>query len=88
MLDLKSVYAKLGRAEEHFELLKGEIGPWTEKCSYHLPLAHNPQFTEHRLIAQQLGPAPDLLRWSLMIGDCVTNLRVQPGSPHLRSSEA
>jgi hypothetical protein len=75
MLDLTGVYAKLGRAEEHFRAVDVEIDSWLKSCEYRFPLKHNVDFTRHAIVAQLNGTKPDLIKWTLIIGDCINNLR-------------
>jgi hypothetical protein len=74
-LDLGSCLAKLRRAEEHFDDVKHEVMRWGEKPGYVFALENNSDWTEHRMVARLVGPKPDLVRWSLMFGDAISNLR-------------
>jgi hypothetical protein len=76
VLDLKSVYGKLGRAEEHFQAVDAEISSWMKDCTYSFAFEHNADFTRHAVVLRRVGPDPDLLRWTLIIGDCINNLRI------------
>jgi hypothetical protein len=75
MLDLTSVYGKLGRGEEHFKQVDAEISAWMKCCTNNVSFEHNSDFTRHALILRRVGPDPNLLRWTLIIGDCINNLR-------------
>lgn len=73
--DLGSCLAKLRRSEEHFDDVKNEIVAWSKKDGYAFFLEHNSDFTEYRMVTRLIGVEPDLVRWSLMIGDAISNLR-------------
>lgn len=73
-LDLRSVLAKLGRAYEHTQTVKGEILGWRNSNPYIVTREHNSDFTRHSLVAH-LGIKPMAVRWTLMVGDVVHNLR-------------
>jgi hypothetical protein len=75
MLDPKSVYGKLSSAEEHFKLVDAEISAWMKGCTYSFAFRHNADFTRHAVVLSRTDPEPDLLRWTLIIGDCINNLR-------------
>ena len=74
-LDLSSVYAKLEWATTHFKAVDSEIDTWLNSGDNKLIYERNEDFTQHYLRAHMPGPRPDFQRWSLIIGDCVTNLR-------------
>jgi hypothetical protein len=75
MLDPKSVYGKLSSAEEHFKLVDAEISAWMKGCTYSFAFRHNADFTRHAVVLSRTDPEPDLLRWTLILGDCINNLR-------------
>jgi hypothetical protein len=75
MLDLRSVYGKLDRAEEHFKHVDAEISAWMKRCTNSVAFEHNSDFTRHAVVLKRIGPEPELLRWTLIIGDCINNLR-------------
>lgn len=74
-LDLTSVYAKLNRAEEHFKAVDGEISRWLESGRYESFFERGTWGTRIGIGVCRVGPPPDLVRWSLIIGDCINNLR-------------
>ncbi len=74
-LNLNSVYAKLNWAISHFELIDTEILAWLHSGNNEILYQRNEDATQHYLRAWMPGPRPDFERWSLMIGDCLTNLR-------------
>jgi hypothetical protein len=73
--DLSSVLKKLRHAERHFEAVNDDIKAWLETSSNTLVPERNDDFTKYALVARFQGPAPDLERWSLGMGDAVSNLR-------------
>lgn len=73
-LDLASVLAKIGRADEHAKTLKKEILRWRDSNPYMVTRQHNADFTKHFLVAH-IGVEPPTVRWTLMLGDVVHNLR-------------
>jgi hypothetical protein len=73
-LNLSSVLAKLGRADEHAQAVKAEIKRWRDSRPYTVTREHNADFTRHSLVAH-IGIEPPLLRWTLMVGDAVHNMR-------------
>jgi hypothetical protein len=73
-LNLKSALAKLGRAHEHAQAVKSEIKAWGDSNPYMITRERNAELTRHSLIAH-VGSPPPLLRWTLMVGDAVHNLR-------------
>ncbi len=74
-LDLTSVYAKLEWALTHFKAVDLEIDAWLHSGENKIIVERNEDATQHYLRAHMPGPKPDSQRWSLMIGDCLTNLR-------------
>jgi len=74
-LDLTGTWAKLAWARHHFEIVDGEIVAWLKGNPHELVFERNEQFTKYWLKVRRIGPAPNLKRWGLIIGDCVTNLR-------------
>ncbi len=74
-LDLTSVYAKLDRAEEHFKAVDAEIAKWANS-SHHEPFFERGGYgTRLGIAVTHVGPPPDLIRWSIILGDCINNLR-------------
>jgi hypothetical protein len=71
---LNSAIAKLARAEEHLRCLDEQIGRWRKQVPTPLPTEHNDESTEFRFYVQY-DPAPQPVTWSLIMGDCIHNLR-------------
>jgi len=74
-MDLTSVYAKLRRAKEHFETVDREITAWTNAGDDTFTIERSAYETRIGLIVHFHEPKPDFLRWTLIIADCVYNLR-------------
>jgi hypothetical protein len=74
-LDLTSVHAKLNRAEEHLNIVHDEITAWSNRGRYEPFFERGVKLTRISTAVLQLGPPPDLVRWSVIIGDCINNLR-------------
>lgn len=75
-LELASVNAKLGRAEEHRGTLYDEISHWYKAPPYRAVPETNADFTKHSVwIERTKTPEPNIERWSLIFGDAVHNLR-------------
>ena len=74
-LDLTSVYAKLDRANEHFKAVDAEISKWIDAGRYEPFTERGAYGTRIGLAVTQVGPPPDLIRWAVIIGDCINNLR-------------
>jgi hypothetical protein len=75
VLDLTSVFGKLDRAEEHFKALDSEIKRWLESGRYEPTFERGAKGTRISIALTQVGPPPDLVRWSVIAGDCFNNLR-------------
>jgi hypothetical protein len=78
-LDLTGVNAKLGRAKDHIQAVKDEVMSWQDGSPYSIAKESNADFTRWALVMKLMKP-PDLLqrnllRWTLIIGDAVNNLR-------------
>ena len=74
MLDLTSVRAKLVRAQEHAQTIKNEILAWTERSPYSLTNEVNADSNRYSIFVH-INEPPPLQRWSLMVADCISNLR-------------
>jgi hypothetical protein len=74
-LDLISVNAKLGRAEEHIEMLDAEINRWLESGTNSYTIERNEDQTQTYFRMKLSGAEPDYLRWTLIAGDAINNLR-------------
>jgi hypothetical protein len=73
-VDLKSVRAKLARSQEHVQTLKNEAKAWIERNPFSLIKDTNTDSTRFSLIVR-INEAPPFERWSLIVGDCTSNLR-------------
>jgi hypothetical protein len=73
-LDLTSVNAKLGRAQEHFETVTNEVRTWLDPCPYRLVQQINADCTRYSFMLKVVKEPP-LQHWSLVIADCINNLR-------------
>lgn len=65
---------KLGRAEEHFSTIKGDLMAWKQTQPYTVSRTSDPEGGRHALIVEIKGQPP-LDRLSVVTGDCVHNLR-------------
>jgi hypothetical protein len=74
-LNLDSVNAKLKRAELHAQWLTDEIMPWLQLKTYELRPKVNADSTRYAIVVHVVGDEPPIERWSLMVGDCLHNLR-------------
>jgi hypothetical protein len=74
ILDLSSVRAKLARAQEHAQTVKSEIAAYMGRSPYAIVKHANIEQTRYSIILRVNEPAP-LLRWSLIVADCLNNLR-------------
>jgi hypothetical protein len=78
-LDLTGVNAKLSRAKDHIRTVKGEVISWQDSSPYSITKETNADFTRWALVIRLLKPADllrlNLLRWTLIIGDAINNLR-------------
>ena len=74
-IDLSGVHLKLDWSRQHFNAVDDEIRTWLKDQPQSIFHDHNDDFTEHYARVRFAGGMPDFRRWSLMIGDCVTNLR-------------
>jgi hypothetical protein len=71
--EFASCHLKLGRAREHFETIKAEVIEWRDSRPYSIRRQSNPETGRHTIIVE-LRSSP-FERWSLIAGDCVSNLR-------------
>jgi hypothetical protein len=74
-LDLESVRAKIDWAEKHAQTVKDKVRPWMDSRPYRVTQKRNVECTRHSLIARLQGPEPPLREWTLIVGDCIYNLR-------------
>ncbi len=73
-LDLTAVRAKLSRSQEHVQSAQRECRAWIDRHPYSLTKQVNDDSTRYSIFLRENEPAP-LLRWTLMVGDCLNNLR-------------
>ncbi|MGH2967150.1 MAG: hypothetical protein ACRDMH_17465 [Solirubrobacterales bacterium] len=71
---LAGALAKVARAEEHLQALDEALTRWTIGASATLTGEKNDERTEFRFYVEY-DPLPDPVRWALLIGDTVHNLR-------------
>ena len=57
-LDLTSVHAKLGRADEHLRMLESEIRAWIDTSPYKVIQKVNADFTHYSLVAKLTEDCP------------------------------
>lgn len=78
-LSLTGVEAKVSRAKEHIQTVKDEVISWQDGRPYLITKEANADFTRWALVLRLQKPAElfqrNLLRWTLIIGDAVNNLR-------------
>jgi hypothetical protein len=73
--DYSSVDAKLGRAVTHYQIIYNEIEKWTNSCKMRASLHDNADHTHHEIRWHHDGPTPNFLDWTLILADCINNLR-------------
>jgi hypothetical protein len=73
-LDLTGVKAKLARSAEHAQAVKNEVRTWMDRNPYSVLQKVNADSTRYSVILR-VNEAPAIYRWSLMIADCIHNLR-------------
>ena len=73
-LDLTNVRAKLARSQEHAQAVKNEVQSWFDRHPYSVTKDTNADCTRYSLFLRVNEP-PTLQRWTLIIGDCIHNLR-------------
>jgi hypothetical protein len=74
MPDLTGAWAKLDRADEHLATLDSSLSVWRNSNSRPISGRPNTDNTEHRFYVS-LDVQPPLVRWGILIGDSVHNLR-------------
>jgi hypothetical protein len=72
---VNSIEAKIAPAKEHFAQVQHEIDTWLDSGSFTVSYERNEACDEHYLKANLIGAAPNAVRWALMLGDGMTNLR-------------
>jgi len=73
--NLDSVHGKIERAEFHAKTLFDEINLWLQSNPFEIRKVVNGDSTRYSIIAYLVGTEPPIKRWTLMVGDCVHNLR-------------
>jgi hypothetical protein len=73
--DFTSTFAKLERAEEHFQLLDAEITCWRDLAKDSITFERGAYNTRIGVAVHMEGPPGNFLRWTLMAGDCINNAR-------------
>jgi len=73
-LDLSAVRAKLARSQEHAQAINNEISAWVDRKPYGLTHHVNSDSTRYSLVLRENEAAP-FQRWTLMLADCLNNLR-------------
>jgi hypothetical protein len=68
------IEAKIDRAGEHIDALNGEIRDWAQGSPYSIGSEPEGQSTHHRIYVR-LNHVPNVVRWGLLVGDAVHNLR-------------
>jgi len=71
---LWSAEAKFRKGSDHLEALKNEVDAWGKGDVAVLALEANADATEHSLI-HRWTEEPPIVRWGVLIGDCVHNFR-------------
>jgi hypothetical protein len=71
---LDGALAKVRRAEEHLSSLQQEVGRWREQNRDPMARENNSKRTEFRFYTNWSHP-PDPVRWALLLGDGIHNLR-------------
>lgn len=74
-LNLSSVNAKFGRSEEHAKTFRHESKLWMDGNPYGISTKTNSDCTRHSLIAHLVGPDAPFEQWTLIVSDCLQNLR-------------
>ena len=73
-LNLTSVRAKLARSQEHAQAVYNETRSWIDRHPYNITQHVNADSTRYSLVLRENEPA-SFQRWTLMIADCLNNLR-------------
>jgi len=73
-LDLTGVEAKFARAKAHLEAYPAELKLWRDNKPYRISRERSPDFTRFYL-AVRIDKQLNFLDWTLVIGDCIHNLR-------------
>lgn len=68
------VGAKLSRADEHLQAFHDELAAWGDSDPYKVTVDTNDQRTEY-VYRLNYRTQPDLIRWGLIVGDCLHNMR-------------
>jgi hypothetical protein len=73
--EFASCWLKLGRAEEHANTFYDELRTWVDTDPYIIRKKVNADGSRHSLFIETVKTDPPLDRWSVVIGDCIHNLR-------------
>jgi hypothetical protein len=71
---LDGTFAKLRRGDRHAKTLASEAGAWTQREAHEFSLKSDPPYRVWR-VRVHIEPAPDLVRWSVLLGDMLFNYR-------------
>ncbi len=71
---LAGALARIARADEHLAKLNEEIDGWVDQLTSSTSSEANSDRTAFTIL-DHLSTVPDVVRWALLIGDCVHNLR-------------
>src|ERR1035441_1879210 len=74
-LDLRSCEAKFRRSKEHADAFRRESKLWMDGNPYGVSTKTNSDCTRHSLIAHLVGPDAPFEQWTLIVSDCLQNLR-------------
>ena len=74
-LNLDSVNGKIQRAEHHNQFLSDEIAAWMATNSYTTRQVVSPNKKRFSIVADLVGSEPPVKTWTLVVGDCLHNLR-------------
>lgn len=68
-------WLKLGRAEEHANTFYSELKTWVDGDPYVIGKKVNADGSRYSNFIKEIKVNPSLDRWSLLVGDCIHNLR-------------
>jgi len=73
--EFASCWLKLGRAEEHANTFYSELKAWVDSDPYVIGKKVNADSTRYSSFIEDIKTPPSLDRWSVILGDCIHNLR-------------
>ena len=73
--EFDTCWLKIGRAEEHWNILCAENKAWVDGTPYNSSKRCNEDGSRHSFVVDEIKKHPPLDRWSLIAGDCIHNLR-------------